>query len=66
MRTAVVSKLIAFVEYNKKSGLLRLNLTDGQIREFDSVPEEVVRGLALAESPGQYYVEMIRGKFIRR
>jgi hypothetical protein len=65
MRIVVMSKLIESVSYDEDSKFLRLNLTDGQVREFGDVPQDVVLGLTHAVSPGQFYVKMIRGKYPR-
>jgi hypothetical protein len=65
MRVVVTSTLIESVIYDEDSKFLRLNLTDGQVREFGDVPQNVVLGLTLAASPGQFYVKMIRGKYPR-
>ena len=65
MRMVVTSTLIESVIYDEDTKFLRLNLTDGQVREFSDVPQDVVLGLTHAESPGQFYVKMIRGKYPR-
>ncbi|MHC2574618.1 hypothetical protein ACVMH6_006946 [Rhizobium leguminosarum] len=64
METAVDSKLIEAITYDDEdSRHLRVYLTNGQRREYEGVPKGVVVGLTMAESPGNFYMKAIRGKY---
>jgi hypothetical protein len=38
-------------------------MTNGQRREYDCVPQDVVAGLTRAQSPGRFYMMEIRGRY---
>ncbi|ULR45006.1 KTSC domain-containing protein [Rhizobium sp. K102] len=63
VETAVDSKLIEAITYDEDSRHLRVYLTNGQRREYEGVPKGVVVGLTMAESPGNFYMKAIRGKY---
>lgn len=63
MQVELRSRLIESASYDEESGLLRLYMMNGQLREFDRVPKRVFEELAAASSAGSYYVRSIRGLF---
>jgi hypothetical protein len=63
MRIELKSKLVTSLIYDEPNRLLRLVMTNGQIRDFREVPKDTVERLADAKSPGEYYFKHIRGHF---
>jgi hypothetical protein len=64
MEATLNSKLIDAITYNKATGKLRVFLSNGQRRDYQSVPESVVTQLTQARSPGRFYASQIRGKYL--
>jgi len=59
------SKLIEGLSYDAHSRQLALYFTDGHRATFADVPEGVVLGLEIAQSPGSYYMTQIRDVYSR-
>jgi hypothetical protein len=63
MELKIVSRLIEAIDYQDDSSTLKVYMTNGQRREYYSVPKGVVIGLVAAASPGNYYMTEIRGRY---
>ncbi|WP_226951456.1 KTSC domain-containing protein [Rhizobium terrae] len=63
MRVELRSRLIEAASYEEDVRLLRLYMTNGQLREFSDVPKRIFDDLSNAKSAGTYYVNNIRGRF---
>ena len=63
MRVELSSKLIEAASYEEERRLMRLYLTNGQLREYHDVPRTVFNELLKARSAGNYFMENIRGRF---
>jgi hypothetical protein len=63
MRIELKSKLIEAATYEKDGRVLRLFMTNGQLREFTDVPQTIFEGFAKARSAGAYYMDQVRGHF---
>lgn len=63
MRVELRSSLIEAASYEEGAGLMRIFMTNGQLREFIDVPRSVFEDLVAAESAGTYYMQQIRGRF---
>lgn len=63
MRVELRSRLIEAASYEEDVGLMRIFMTNGQLREFIDVPREVFESLVAAPSAGTYYMQQIRGRF---
>ncbi|MGO4439989.1 KTSC domain-containing protein [Rhizobium sp. RAF56] len=61
----IQSKLIEGLSYDPESRQLALYFTDGHRATFAEVPEGVVLGLEIANSPGSYYMTQIRDVYAR-
>ncbi|MDM9623706.1 KTSC domain-containing protein [Rhizobium sp. S96] len=61
----VKSTLIDAVYFSQEDGRLRVCLSNGQERQFEGVAESEVIAMVTSQSPGQYYLENVRGRFKR-
>jgi hypothetical protein len=62
-RMLVISSMIRSVAYDERHSLLEIEFTSGKIYQYESVPEEVYRGLMSAGSKGRYFEKHINGRF---
>lgn len=58
------SSVLESCEYNDNKEDLRVTFRSGTVWTYQKVPINVYRGLADADSPGKYFGEHVRGKFI--
>jgi hypothetical protein len=63
MRVELSSKLVEAASYEEDMQLMRVYLTNGQLREYRDVPRAVFNDLVRARSAGTYFMENIRGRF---
>lgn len=63
MEVKIRSRLIEAIDYQDDSCTLRVYMTNGQRREYQSVPKGVVAGLVASASPGSFYMTEIRGRY---
>jgi hypothetical protein len=63
MQVILQSTLIESVMYDAESGLLRIYLRSGQMREFSNVPADVYKKFISTRSAGRFYMDNIRGKY---
>jgi hypothetical protein len=61
----IKSKIIAHLSYDDRNGYLRIVFRNKETRLFAGVPKDVVDAMAAAPSPGQFYIDRIRGNFKR-
>lgn len=61
----VKSTLIDAVYFSQEDGRLRVCLSNGEERQFEGVAEADVIAMVTSRSPGQYYIENVRGRFKR-
>ncbi len=59
----VKSRIIVAMQYDKALQQLRVEFRNGERRVFDGVPRRVVRDMAKAPSPGEFYLSKIRTQF---
>jgi len=62
-RTPIESKAISSLGYEATEQRLEIQFTDGGIFEYENVPPDVHLQFLMAPSKGQYFNQMIRGKF---
>jgi hypothetical protein len=61
----VQSRIISSVYFDPSDGKLRILFKNGEVRLFDSVPEETALDMVKSASPGNYYIKHIRTRFRR-
>jgi hypothetical protein len=57
------SSLILQVEYDEDTKKLRVHFQKGKVAEYSDVSQVTVDALRLADSPGQYFLQNIRGHY---
>lgn len=62
---AVDSRIIKLLAYDQDASCLRIEFKNGAIRIFSGVPPRIVNALVSAKSPGTYYIDHIRTKFLK-
>ena len=62
-RTAVESKSIASIGYNRSAKTLEIEFRAGPLYRYREVAESVVIDLLRAKSKGRYFAAHIRGKY---
>ncbi|RWX75757.1 KTSC domain-containing protein [Neorhizobium lilium] len=63
IRVELRSKLVEAASYEDAAQLMRVYLTNGQMRDYVEVPRTVFEQLVGARSAGHYFMEHIRGRF---
>lgn len=63
VRVELKSKLIEAASYEEAECVMRVYLTNGQMRDYADVPRSVFEQLVVARSAGNYFMEHIRGRF---
>lgn len=61
----VHSRIISSVYFDPTDGKLRILFKNGEVRLFDSVPENKAIEMVDSASPGNYYIKHIRTHFRR-
>lgn len=61
----IKSRIIQSVYFNQDDGQLRICFKNGEERRFKGVSEEAVAALCTSPSPGQFYIDHIRGAYKR-
>lgn len=61
----IKSRIIIGMQYDKARQHLSLEFKNGERRLFAGVPRDIVREMAKASSPGEYYIANVRTQFER-
>jgi hypothetical protein len=61
----IKSRIIVAMQYDKSRQHLSLEFKNGERRLFVGVPRDIVREMAKAVSPGEYYIANVRTQFER-
>jgi hypothetical protein len=62
-REMVDSSLIKSIGYDEEIGVLQVEFTEGQIRDYKNVSAELYKQFLTASSKGRFYLKHIRKKF---
>ena len=59
----LTSDALDSMDYDPRTGDLTLSFTDGDVVNMSGVPKDVVRAMAVSQSPGAFYNLNVRGRF---
>jgi hypothetical protein len=59
----VKSRIIVGMQYDKALQQLSVEFRNGERRLFTGVPRKIVRDMAKAASPGEFYISKVRTQF---
>lgn len=61
----VQSRIVRTITFRSSDGRLSIQFRNGEERQFKDVPQDLVEEFVRAPSPGHYYLNHIRDRFVR-
>lgn len=64
IRNTVLSSNIASVGYDEKKLVLEVEFGNGNVYQYQNVPQDVYKDLMTASSHGQYFNKVVKGVYL--